>query len=266
MTRLAPSQTDALIADARGATRAVPEVRGGAVTLKLMTYNIEYGLRWPAVRDLIAANDADIVCLQEVPQAGFSEPESVHPLEILALLDRPHDFRLLWNRSPKQVGNMTLVRGRIEHQAVLRAPPMQPYGIASVVRVRGVRCVVVNVHLKPLLGPPPLAFALTEPARVKEVVHLCRVMEAEPRPVVAAGDFNSFWPAPACWAMRRRWRDCRASAGGRYPPTRPTYGLPFVIDHVFTRGPITTLDYEVLQGGGSDHRAVRVTLELPRSE
>ena len=33
--------------------------------IRLMTYNIEYGMRWPATRDLMLAQHVDVICLQE---------------------------------------------------------------------------------------------------------------------------------------------------------------------------------------------------------
>ena len=234
-------------------------------TIRLMTFNIQCGLQWPDVRRLILAQDVDIICLQEVPQHGHSRRGFVRVSQVLGLLDWPHDLRMLWSRHPRQIGNLTLVRGRIEPASVLRIPLTQAYGFTSRVEVGGARLTVANLHLSPLGGPPPLAFPATEVFRFREVRHLTKSLADDRGPTVAVGDFNTFWPAPACWAMRRSWKDCRNEVGGTHLATRPTYGLPFVIDHVFLRGGVTAVDYEVLPGGGSDHRAVIATIQVPRT-
>lgn len=235
------------------------------MTIRLMTFNIQCGLCWPEVRRLIVAQDVDVICLQEVPQEGHCQRDFVRAAKVLDLLGWPHDLRMLWSRPPRQIGNLTLVRGRIEPGPVLRIPLTQAYGFTSRIEVGGARLTVANLHLSPLGGPPPLAFPVTEILRLREVLDLTKRLGDDRDPMVAVGDFNTFWPAPACWVMRRSWNDCRSEVGGDHLPTRPTYGLPFVIDHVFMRGGITAVDYEVLPGGGSDHRAVIATLQVPRS-
>ncbi len=235
-------------------------------TIRLMTFNIQCGLCWPDVRRLILAQDVDIICLQEVPQPRHSQPDYVRVSQILGLLDWPHDLRMLWSRHPRQIGNLTLVRGRIAPGPVLKIPMSPAFGFISRVEVGGARLTVANLHLSPLGGPPPLAFPVTEVLRLREVRHLTKSLGGGPVPTVAVGDFNTFWPAPACWMMRQSWKDCRNEVGGDHLPTRPTYGLPFVIDHVFMRGGISAVGYEVLPGGGSDHRAVIATIQVPRSD
>ena len=228
-----------------------------------MTYNIQCGLNWPDVRRLILNREVDIVCLQEIPQAGHTNHDLVRLSKVIGLLDWPYDLQMLWNRHPRRIGNLTLTRGRIRHGEVLRIAMTQAYGFTSHVEIDGAGLTVANLHLSPLLGPPPLAFAVTEVLRVRELLHLNTHFQTAGGAVVAAGDFNTFWPAPGCWLMRRAWRDCRAEVGGTHGATRRTYGLPFVIDHCFVRGGIRPLGYEVVPGGGSDHRAVIATLEVP---
>lgn len=234
-------------------------------TIRLMTFNILCGLRWPDVRRLILAQDVDIICLQEVPQDGHCQRGFVRVAEVLGLLGWPYDLRMLWSRRPRQIGNLTLVRGRIEPGPMLKIPLTPAYGFTSRVEVSGARLTVANLHLSPLGGPPPLAFPVTEVLRLREVRHLTKSLGDVGGPTVAVGDFNTFWLAPACWAMRQSWKDCRNEVGGTHLATRPTYGLPFVIDHVFMRGGVTAVDYEVLPGGGSDHRAVIATIQVPRT-
>ena len=220
-----------------------------------MTYNIEYGRRWPQVRRVVQAQDADVICLQEVPAELSSR--------ISTELEMPHEFQLLRPGHPCRLGNMTLARTQINHGEILHTA-FRVYGFTSSVTVGSIELTVANLHLSPLAGSPLWAFPGAEVLHLTEVIELAQRLGRHRGPAVAAGDFNTFWPAPACWVMRRFWRDCRATVGGRHLGTRPTYGLPFVIDHVFVRGPVSPIGYEVLPGGGSDHRAVMATLQISR--
>jgi endonuclease/exonuclease/phosphatase (EEP) superfamily protein YafD len=162
---------------------------------------------------------------------------------------------------------MTLVRGgRIEPGRVLHVPPSQPYGMVNRVTVGGVGLVVANVHFAEMLGPPLLSFPFSEVFRLREACHLTRTLRRARVPVIAAGDFNTFWPAPATWPLRWHWRDCRRAVGGLGRATRPTYGLPFIIDNILVRGDADILDYEVIDGPGSDHRAIAATVRVVKSE
>ncbi len=231
-----------------------------------MTYNILLGLDWPAVCELIDAHPVDVLCLQEVPQAEHADRRVVRLSRIIDHLDRPHDLGMLWHRSPHRCGNLTLVPrgGHIFPGKPLAVARGTPYGWVNEVEVRGVRLTIANVHLTEMLGPPLPTFAVSEIYRLRETVDLTRRFGHHRGPVLALGDFNTFWPAPACWVMHRGWTDSRSAAGGRHLATRPTYGLPFVIDHIFLRGEISVTGYQVLPGGGSDHRAVVATFRVPR--
>jgi endonuclease/exonuclease/phosphatase family metal-dependent hydrolase len=236
------------------------------VTIRVMTYNILLGLRWPAVRELIDAHPVDILCLQEVPQAEHADRRAVRLSRIIDHLDRPHDLGMLWHRSPQRCGNLTLVPrdGHISPGKLLAVAEGTPYGWTNDVEVGGVRLTIANVHFTEMLGPPLPTFAVSEVYRLREALDLTRRFGHHRGPVLALGDFNTFWPAPACWVLHRHWTDCRSAAGGRHLATRPTYGLPFVIDHIFLRGGLSVTGYQVLPGGGSDHRAVIATLQIPR--
>lgn len=243
-----------------------PQKETERATVRIMSYNILYGFDWEAVRDLIRANPVDVLCLQEVPQEGYSDAEAVSPQSIMTDFDWPNDLAMLWHPVPRRAGNMTLTQGAIRPGEVLRAWPTWGYGILNEIVVNGAKLVVANTHLSPMFGPPVASFLPTEVFRLREVLHLTRRCQGFGGPVVALGDFNSFWPAPVCWYMRRHWQDCRLEVGGAHLSTRPTYGLPFVIDHIYTRGDVSVEDYRVIDGPGSDHRPVIVQLSLPRCD
>ncbi|MCZ6698851.1 MAG: endonuclease/exonuclease/phosphatase family protein [Planctomycetota bacterium] len=232
--------------------------------IRIMTHNILFGWKWGRVLDLIRFERPDIICLQEVPhrdhRLGGAPPE-----RIIDDLQLPNAYEMLWGAAPNAIGNMTLVRGGVGPGEILKVRWTRPYGIANRVETCGVRLTVANVHLSPMKGPPPLTFLPTEIARFREARDLSRRFATIDTPAVALGDFNTFHPAPGCWVMNRGWTDCRRAAGGRHGATRPTYGLPFVIDHIFTRGHGKVLDYRVIESGASDHRAVIATVRFSRN-
>jgi len=249
-----------------GAACRAPASICGCVRLRLMTYNIMCGVHWPRIRDVIKAHPVDVLCLQEVAQPGHPLRGAVHPDRIRRDIPWPADLRMLWRKPPRQVGNMTLVRdGRIEATRTLRVPPGDAYGMVHDITVGGARLTLANIHATPMLGPTPITFIFSELMRLREACHLSATLRKSTGPVFAAGDFNSFWPAPAILAMNQTWRDARRIARGRRKSTRPTFGLPFRIDYVFHRGPVELIDYRVVDGSGSDHRAVLVELRVPAS-
>ncbi|MFH1420226.1 MAG: endonuclease/exonuclease/phosphatase family protein [Planctomycetota bacterium] len=228
-----------------------------------MTYNVLYDGDWDAVRALILSNPVDILCLQEVAEEAFPSRRVIRQSMVREAVPWASEYAPLWHRSPRRIGNMTLVLGSIKKGHILSTPVSQPYGLVNEVEVGGARLTVANIHMTEMLGPPPVAFPVSEVLRLREAIDLTRRFSRCRNPVIALGDFNTFWPAPACWVLRRAWRDCRTVAGGRHAATRRTYGLPFVIDHIFVRGGANVLDYRVIEGGGSDHRAVVARLEVP---
>jgi len=238
------------------------DCRGSRAVIRLMTYNIEMGLAWPEALELIRSQTFDVLCLQEVPEELHPNRRVVRPSRILRDLPMPSDLRMLWYRPPRRIGNATFACGRLQPGPALHIPPSKPYGMSTEVEVGGVRLTVFNIHMTEMLGPPLLAFPISEMYRLRESQDLTRRAARLKTPVVALGDFNTFWPSPAAWVLRRDWRDCRTEVGGRHAATRPTYGLPFVIDYILARGDITVLDYQVISGTGSDHRAVRAVVEV----
>ncbi len=239
--------------------------RGGRAVIRLMSYNIEMGLAWPAALDLIRSQTFDVLCLQEIPEELHPNRSVVRPSRVLSDLSMPADLRMLWYRTPRRIGNATFTSGHLSPGPILQVPQSKPYGMTTEVKVGGVAMTIYNIHMTEMLGPPLVAFPISEMYRLRESQDLTRRAAKLKTPVVALGDFNTFWPSPAAWVLRRDWRDCRTEIGGRHAATRPTYGLPFVIDHVLVRGDIRVLDYQVISGAGSDHRPIRVVLEVGTS-
>lgn len=104
---------------------------------------------------------------------------------------------------------------------------------------------LVAVHLSSRLPyAPPI-----------QLRNLRRRLPERDRRTVIVGDFN-LW-GPAVVAMLPGWR--RAVRGRTWPAHRPHSQ----IDHVLVRDDVEVVDAAVLDGVGSDHLPLRVTLRLP---
>ncbi|MCB9858012.1 MAG: endonuclease/exonuclease/phosphatase family protein [Phycisphaerales bacterium] len=238
-----------------------PPTRTGSI--RVLTYNILFGRNWRESLAVIRDANADVVCLQEVvPEGSFYAP-CAGIERIVDDIAMPCDYAYLWGRNHKRLGNATFAKDGVFERQVLRAWPTSPYGLSNRVNVGGVQLTIANIHLSPMWGPAPLMFLPSECFRRIEAAALSRWAQCVTGPVAAVGDFNTFSIAPAYRRMSKDWRDARRAACDRPLPTRPTYGLPFVIDHIFVRGAAEILDYSVFSGGGSDHRAVLATLKVP---
>lgn len=233
------------------------------IALKVMTYNVEMGLNWSSTLDVIRRCDADILCLQEVVPPDYIDPDSTSVERMRADLGDEGDLQYLWRRGRKRIGNLTIARGEIEAVTVLHSAPMSPYGMVSRVRFDDFSVLVANLHLSPMHGWPPLMFLPTELLRMRQIRHFNKWVAEADEPVIVTGDFNSFPGAPAMGQMRDGWTSARDTITTKMPGTRPTYGIRFVIDHIFTRGATQIRNYDVIIGGGSDHRAVVATVDFP---
>lgn len=252
------------------AARIIPELQTAirdtprTTSVRLMTYNVQMGFNWSESLAVIRHYQPDVLCLQEVVPTRFHEPDSTSIERMCDDLGMSGDLQYLWGNGRRCIGNMTLTaRGSVEHERVLRRWPTQPYGMVSRVRVGEVDLAIANLHLSPMFGWPPLMFLPSEWLRRRELVHLNDwAADQTDRSVVVAGDFNTFDGAPAFATMKVGWQCARDSAERKMPATRPTYGLRFAIDHIFTRDTVRIHNYDVVVGGGADHRAVTATLEF----
>ncbi|HPF40694.1 MAG TPA: endonuclease/exonuclease/phosphatase family protein [Phycisphaerae bacterium] len=243
------------------ADRTAPPTRTGPI--RLLTYNILFARKWRESLAVIRDADADVICLQEVVPEDSLHESDCGIERIIDDIGMPCDFAWLWGKGQKRLGNATFARDGVTAREILKARPTPAYGLANRVDVAGAQLTIANIHLSPMWGPAPLMFLPSECFRRMEATHLSRWSRGATGPIVAAGDFNTFPHAPAYRRMASEWTDARSASTSRQPPTRPTYGLPFVIDHIFVRGAAEICDYTVIAGGGSDHRAVLATLKLP---
>lgn len=221
--------------------------------LRLVTANVLFdNAHLQELGDDIAADDADVVVLQEVT------PEGLVRLQASALWrDYPHRSvvpRPLFHghatfsrfpmseSAPVEVGGPTMLRTDIE----------TPAG-----RVR-----VVNVHtMAPLTRKDARTWA-------RQLERLTRVATESRVPVVLAGDFNATLAhAPMARLANGPVRDAFAEAGSGLGATWPSARAPVPplmrLDHVLVSVGIGISDVAVRTSIGSDHRRLMVRLALP---
>jgi endonuclease/exonuclease/phosphatase family metal-dependent hydrolase len=166
---------------------------------------------------------------------------------------RPHVTTLTrWREGvPGRMGIAVLVRpelliedSRILHLHRLRADRLHRAVIVVDLTVDGRPISVAGTHMSHLLYGSP-----------RNLAELRRLLRTEARPDAAlAGDMNAWGPVVKLYL--RGWR--RAVKGASWPTWRPHSQ----IDHILVRGALRPVDARVLPHAGSDHRPVRVELEV----
>jgi endonuclease/exonuclease/phosphatase family metal-dependent hydrolase len=152
---------------------------------------------------------------------------------------------------PGRMGIAVLVRpelpieaSRVLHLHVLRADRLRRAAIVVDLTVDGRPISVAGTHMSHLLYGSPRNFA-----------ELRRRLRVEARPdAVLSGDMNAW--GPLVQLFMPGWR--RAVKGPSWPTWRPHSQ----IDHIMVRGALRPVDARVFPHAGSDHRPVRVELEV----
>lgn len=238
--------------DAPRALSANPEPAGGP-TLSILTYNVNYERLDAATVEAVRQAGADLVFLQEVTPAwqralaelAYSHREfRFHGVDGgMAVLSRSPFETVEWRPSPVAKFPAWCLRaetplGRMDVLAVHLHPPVDENGLFT-------------------------GFFTTGDEREAEIRdHLsCFGRDTD----LAVGDFNEGEGS----AIGRVTALGMVDVASRFPPVRRTWemivgstvleGRP---DHVFARAPLVPTRVEVLELGGSDHRPLRVTLQL----
>jgi endonuclease/exonuclease/phosphatase family metal-dependent hydrolase len=175
--------------------------------------------------------------------------DTVHPMRPM----RPsvHALTRYQEAEPGSMGIAVLVRPELPMEASrvlrlrhLRADRLRRAAIVVDLTVEGRPISVAGIHMSHLLYGSPRQFA--------ELRHR---LHADARPdAVLAGDMNSWGPL-----VRLFMPGWRRSVKG---PSWPTWRPHSQIDHILVRGALRPRAGRVLPHAGSDHRPVRVELEV----
>jgi endonuclease/exonuclease/phosphatase (EEP) superfamily protein YafD len=101
----------------------------------------------------------------------------------------------------------------------------------------------------------------SQPMRIAQIRALDPVVAADQLPLVLGGDFNSTPNSPVIGMARQVLSDTWTDVGVGAGLTHPSWHLQGRIDYLFHRGDIQPVQADVVNGGFSDHMAVRATYE-----
>ncbi len=198
------------------------------------------------IAEVVLAQDADIVCLQEVhqrlPQSKFTD----QPKQLEKHLGLPVTFQ----------ANLRIGVGGYGLAVASRYPvgTVQNHLLPSVREQRG----VLEVRLDTLAGPLVVFcthFGLSGEERVKQAASLAALVQSSSYPVLVCGDFNERPDAPAVQSLLSQTNLLDADAAqDRW--TYPTNALEARIDYLFHSSPLVCQSVSVIETQASDHLPV----------
>ncbi len=198
------------------------------------------------IAEVVSAQDADVICLQEVhqrlPQSGFQD----QPRQLEKHLGLPVTFQ----------ANLRIGVGGYGLAVASRYPvgAVQNHLLPSVREQRG----VLEVRLDTPTGPVALFcthFGLSGEERVKQAASLAELVQAATYPVIVCGDFNERSDAPAIRTLLSQTGLADADAiQDRW--TYPTNALEGRIDYLFYAPLLTCQSVSVVESQASDHLPV----------
>ena len=251
-------------------------------SLKVMTYNtqgmvVNKGMKTKmAMLRYINAQDADIVCLQEV-LVYKNENRLTLPKLREAMSQYPYtyyDFKLYNSR--RQFGNVVFSRYPLINKQTIRFESKSNISSqCDVVVGKDTLRLIVN-HLESfklttddlsldslptnLLQENWLSDKLMSASRLRrtQVSTLRKAIRKSPYPVIAVGDFNSLPISWVYWRMNLGMHDCWAESSlGRYGHTyRYDWWLRARIDYIFTSRKLKPISCETGSATYSDHYPV----------
>lgn len=250
------------------------------IPVRLVTFNTHHGVGrderhdLPRLAKLLAAADADVVCLQEVDRHYGARSEDV---DQALLLSRALDMQLAWgpaideprpgDQPPRQYGNALLSRLPILVSDVHRLPGGGEPRVAlrTMVELDGAALWVTTTHLS----------TGSAVHRATQVDALTALHTESMETGVIVGDFNTPPDAPELDALRQRftdawnlararddqagWRFWQRDEGNTHPASFPHRR----IDQVWVSEGVAVAGAHVLDAGGaSDHLPLVVDLEV----
>ncbi|MBB4009871.1 endonuclease/exonuclease/phosphatase family protein [Allorhizobium taibaishanense] len=235
---------------------------------RLLTYNIhscigtDRRLDPKRIADVIAATDADVVCLQEV-DVGRKRTDGIDQAECIAgHLTMTSHFHSALNVAEEQYGDalLTAFPTRVIHQGMLPSRGEQRGALLAEVMVDGQTVHICVTHFglrarerdeqaRALLGPDWLEPSLSAKAKL-----------------VVAADLNAVPSSKAFRLLTRQMTHTSSTLPGRRKSTFPSR-FPFLrLDHVLISGGLKVIETEVVDTKltriASDHLPVLVTLEI----
>lgn len=231
----------------------------GSAQLVVLSYNVNYGVAGDASTvTLIAESGANVVFLQETT-----------PRWQAAIEERTRDlFPYQYWRDPSggylAGGSAILSQWPLREMETSPSPVDWFEAISAIVETPFGELRVVGLHLEPAVSLPAL-MRVSSHHQDEIQAHIAAFGLSEALPTIIAGDFNE----ERAGALRALGGIGFVDAIDVYAPGDATFDwsvgpfpLGLQIDHVLHRG-LETMSAEVLEGGRSDHRAVRANFRFP---
>ena len=242
--------------------------------VRLVTFNVHHGVGVDGRHDLdrltrlLAATDADLICLQEVDRHfGARSGHADQAAELAGALDRQLAFApSLRAGEGGQYGNALLSRLPVLDSEVHRLPGSgEPRtALRALVRVPGGALTVLTTHL-------------ANRSRSDRAAQAAVLADLGDGSAVVAGDLNADAGAPELSALRARLTDAwtatpdRSDQAGRFSRpgvhgrTHPVRRPRVRIDQVWVPPGVTVTAARVLDGSAvSDHHPLQVDLAVTR--
>jgi endonuclease/exonuclease/phosphatase family metal-dependent hydrolase len=252
-------------------TKPTPGPDQPPIPVRLVTFNTHHGVGRDEKHDLarlakvLAAAEADVICLQEVDRYFGARSEDV---DQPTLLSRALDMQLAWGPAiDDRYGNALLSRLPILVSDVHRLPGGGEPRVAlrTLVELDGGALWVTTTHLSG-----------GDAARRADQIAAVAALHSEPMETgVIVGDFNTSPDAPELDPLRQRFTDAWQLAAARedragwrfwhagHGETFPSRGPHLRIDQVWVSAGVGVVAAAVLDAAGaSDHLPLLVDLEI----
>jgi len=259
-------------------TKPAPGPDQPPIPVRLVTYNTHHGVGddgrhdLPRLATVLAAADADVICLQEVDRHFGPRSENVDQALLLA---RALDMQLAWGPTidePRpggqrgEYGNALLSRLPILVSDVHRLPGGgEPRcALRTMIELDGGALWVTTTHLSRKSGD-----------RAAQAAAVADLHTAPMETGIVVGDFNAAPDAPEFAVLREKFADAWELANERDDrsgwrfwqhddgSTHPARSPHRRIDHAWVTPGVAVATAEVLDGAGaSDHLPLMINLEV----
>lgn len=232
--------------------------------IRLLTYNTSFFPRLDAMRDLIAAQGADIICLQEVMLAAQRREPRNQAEWLAGELGYHYVADANWRRPRGVGGDAILTRAPLAEVGVLIDRRGTRFAMTAICAGDGVRFALIAAHFLLVPRPLPMGLVCSMPRRAAQMRQALAWLRATGLPGILAGDFNALPHLPEYRTVARELVDCTRAVAMNHRNTRPTLGLPLQLDYVFATPHVRTRACRTLDAAFSDHRPIVADLELAR--
>jgi endonuclease/exonuclease/phosphatase (EEP) superfamily protein YafD len=238
----------------RTVLRATPAHAAGACdgpALRIATVNLWYANNDPRrLLDWLAANEPDLVALQEVTPAwvdALAATQQAYPYRGLLARNDPYGIGVLSRRPLAQVTALDLAGDGL--------PSLQ---VTADLAGQSLQLLALHTHWPVTPG--------LQRARDQVLERAAALAQRQPSSSIVLGDLNltPYAPAFARLAQSSGLRDALDEQAWRPTWQASFWPLALPIDHVLVPSAGCVLDTAIGPDIGSDHRPVLVTLRLPR--